>query len=131
MFDNIYVLSKHGYNIYFGPPSQLVTHLNSFGLYCPNFHNPSDFIIEIASGGYGDAKMQKALEMRRSRVVVTTGDQPSLKGFKSNKPKIRKNGFSPRDFLLVFKRNFKVVIREPLLTSMRLIIHLSVGLVVG
>ena len=53
-FDNIYVLSGDGRCIFQGSPSILLTHLTKFNLICPKFHNPADFIIEIASGDYGN-----------------------------------------------------------------------------
>lgn len=52
-FDNIYVLSGDGRCIFQGSPSTLLSHLTKFNLICPKFHNPADFIIEIASGDYG------------------------------------------------------------------------------
>lgn len=38
--------------MYNGSPELLLSHLAKFGLHCPAFHNPADFIVEIASGDY-------------------------------------------------------------------------------
>jgi ABC-type multidrug transport system ATPase subunit/ABC-type multidrug transport system permease subunit len=52
-FDKIYVLSYDGRCIFQGSPSILLEFLSIFELECPSYHNPADFIIEIASGDYG------------------------------------------------------------------------------
>jgi ABC-type multidrug transport system ATPase subunit len=52
-FDNIYVLSVDGHCVYNGPTDALIDHLSSFGLICPLYHNPADFMLEIASGDHG------------------------------------------------------------------------------
>lgn len=52
-FDKIYVLSFDGRCIFQGSPSILLEFLSIFNLECPSYHNPADFIIEIASGDYG------------------------------------------------------------------------------
>lgn len=46
------MLSNDGRCVYNGSPELLLSHLAKFGLQCPAFHNPADFIVEIASGDY-------------------------------------------------------------------------------
>ncbi|RWS11101.1 ATP-binding cassette sub-family G member 1-like protein [Dinothrombium tinctorium] len=53
LFHKIYVVSVIGKCIYDGPPREVVEFLASFGLQCPQFYNPADYLIEIASGDYG------------------------------------------------------------------------------
>lgn len=52
-FDMLYMVSD-GRCIYHGEVDDLLGFLNGHGLYCPQFHNPADYISEVASGEYGD-----------------------------------------------------------------------------
>lgn len=52
-FDNLYIISYNGYCIYNGPTKDLVSTLSSYGLNCPQYHNPADYVIEVATGDFG------------------------------------------------------------------------------
>lgn len=53
-FDQLYIISYNGQCIYNGPTQALVEKLANFGLYCPQYHNPADFVVEIATGDFGN-----------------------------------------------------------------------------
>uniref|UniRef100_U5EUI7 Putative the eye pigment transporter n=1 Tax=Corethrella appendiculata TaxID=1370023 RepID=U5EUI7_9DIPT len=56
-FDQVYVLAQ-GECLYQGSPNRLVQYLQSIDIPCPMYHNPADFVIELASAEYGEDKIQ-------------------------------------------------------------------------
>lgn len=53
-FDQAYIISYNGQCIYNGPTKNLVSTLSNFGLHCPQYHNPADYVVEIATGDFGN-----------------------------------------------------------------------------
>lgn len=51
-FDQLYSIAE-GQCIYQGESSKLVPYLNELDLVCPEYHNPSDFLLEISTHDYG------------------------------------------------------------------------------
>ncbi|KAA0203081.1 hypothetical protein HAZT_HAZT005714 [Hyalella azteca] len=62
MFDQLYALSD-GQCIYRGTIHDLLPFLDSVGLQCPPYHNPADFLVEVAVGEYGDLTKKLAAEI--------------------------------------------------------------------
>ena len=74
MFDSVYLLSKRGTNLYNGPPSEVITFMQSFGFTPRTNMNPADFIIAVANAKFGEEKFnemsqnpQVSREERRSQ----------------------------------------------------------------
>ncbi|XP_035783488.1 ATP-binding cassette sub-family G member 4-like [Anopheles albimanus] len=62
-FDQVYVLSN-GECMYQGCTNSLVPFLQSVDMPCPVYHNPADYVIELACGEHGEDRIQRmVLEM--------------------------------------------------------------------
>lgn len=179
MFDWLYILGE-GQCIYEGSVPGLLPFLRDYGLSCPPYHNPADYIIEVASGEYGEvnptlvkavqagkcnfyAKHEKAL----SSVVTSSSSKEdnvwvritndniasqlphkdlnaSIKEtelalsieseVKEQQPKLVSPTFNTScftQFAVLFRRTFQSIIRDQMLTHIRLCSHVVIGVLIG
>uniref|UniRef100_A0A669EZI6 ATP-binding cassette, sub-family G (WHITE), member 4a n=1 Tax=Oreochromis niloticus TaxID=8128 RepID=A0A669EZI6_ORENI len=130
MFDKLYILSQ-GQCIYKGTVPYLIPYLKNLGLHCPTYHNPADFIIEVASGEYGDLNpvlfeaVQGGLcseEGKKNSKDKTDSSCPSQCHSVSDISALTQHTHSVFVFLFSFLK---------VLTHLRVMSHLSIGVLIG
>uniref|UniRef100_A0A6Q2X2L6 ABC transporter domain-containing protein n=1 Tax=Esox lucius TaxID=8010 RepID=A0A6Q2X2L6_ESOLU len=131
MFDKLYILSQ-GQCIYHGTVPYLIPYLKNLGLHCPTYHNPADFIIEVASGEYGDLNS-----------VLFEAVQGGLCSEEGNKVKhedtqytgtMEKHSFATStwsQFCVLFRRTLLTICRDTVLTHLRVMSHICIGVLIG
>ncbi|CAL8350160.1 unnamed protein product [Lota lota] len=141
MFDKLYILSQ-GQCIYKGTVSYLIPYLKNVGLCCPTYHNPADFIIEVASGEYGDQNPVLFEAVRDGMCAVEEKRNqcdrrcPSVCTTKCSKDlgQIESHTFATStltQFCILFKRTFITICRDQVLTHLRLMSHVAIGVLIG
>ncbi|XP_002065683.2 ATP-binding cassette sub-family G member 4 [Drosophila willistoni] len=76
IFDQVYVLSA-GNCVYQGGTEKLVPFLQAVDLPCPMYHNPADYIIELACGEYGYDKIDTLKSATENGSCLTWFNNPS------------------------------------------------------
>ncbi|XP_077448893.1 ATP-binding cassette sub-family G member 4 [Stigmatopora argus] len=140
MFDKLYILSQ-GQCIYKGTVPYLIPYLKNLGLHCPTYHNPADFIIEVASGEYGDLNpvlfeaVQGGLCSEEGKKNSRDKSDPSCPSQCYNDTgTLEKRSFATSTFTqfrILFKRTFITICRDTVLTHLRVMSHLCVGVLIG
>ncbi|KAF5280008.1 hypothetical protein FQA39_LY05389 [Lamprigera yunnana] len=135
MFDQLYALAD-GNCIFQGPVRQLQPHLASVGLECPSYHNPADFLIEVAIGEY-DTDLQKLVT-----IVELNRNIPTEENVKTRELLTTNDNFSEikddtipasmlMQFILLYKRNFLSSRRNCVFLINRLVAHIFIGFLFG
>uniref|UniRef100_A0A8D0CWH2 ATP binding cassette subfamily G member 4 n=1 Tax=Sander lucioperca TaxID=283035 RepID=A0A8D0CWH2_SANLU len=134
MFDKLYILSQ-GQCIYKGTVPYLIPYLKNLGLHCPTYHNPADFIIEVASGEYGDLN-PVLFEAVQGGLCSEEGKKNSRDKSDSSCPsQCHSVSGSPlstfTQFCILFKRTFITICRDTVLTHLRVMSHICIGVLIG
>ncbi|XP_012266537.2 ATP-binding cassette sub-family G member 1 [Athalia rosae] len=135
MFDSLYALSA-GHCIYRGPIQSVVPHLSSIGAQCPSYHNPADFLMEVAIGEYGISVDTLAMAVNKSEWACK---KSTIYGFKPEisppSTAVTKDPPPPAGFLaqcfLLYKRKLLCMKRDHTLLVVRLLCHLLIGVIFG
>lgn len=134
MFDHLYALAD-GCCIYQGSSNNLRPFLSSLDLTCPETFTPSDFLLEIANGDYGE---QNCLLTER----IQNGND-SHRDLIDRKPSLSKTAIqttfktaniSPQftnELRQLIIRNFIVTTRDSTLCQLRLSIHFVIAVFIG
>uniref|UniRef100_A0A8C5A7D3 ATP-binding cassette sub-family G member 4-like n=1 Tax=Gadus morhua TaxID=8049 RepID=A0A8C5A7D3_GADMO len=133
MFDKLYILSQ-GQCIYKGTVSYLIPYLKNVGLRCPTYHNPADFIIEVASGEYGDLNPVLFEAVRDGMCVSVRLHDKVRQGWYRDSGHIESHTFATStltQFCILFKRTFITICRDQVLTHLRLTSHVAIGVLIG
>uniref|UniRef100_A0A8C1GEX0 ATP-binding cassette, sub-family G (WHITE), member 4b n=1 Tax=Cyprinus carpio TaxID=7962 RepID=A0A8C1GEX0_CYPCA len=133
MFDKLYILSQ-GQCIYKGSVPYLIPYLRGLGLHCPTYHNPADFIIEVASGEYGDLNPVLFEAVQGGMCIFLMTHFAFLHLLLQDSGHVESHTFatsSLTQFCILFKRTFITICRDQVLTHLRLMSHISIGVLIG
>ncbi|KAK9869925.1 hypothetical protein WA026_006022 [Henosepilachna vigintioctopunctata] len=141
IFDKLYAISL-GKCIYNGKVSELIPHLSSLGLDCPPYHNPADFLMEVAIGEHGTDidLLARAVKNTELKELDYDKDKKLLDdkvAWKKSLMSSYLDEMSPlpaamvMQFLLLYKRNLLENKRGYVYLLNRLLAHILVGLLFG
>ncbi|BES95032.1 ABC-2 type transporter [Nesidiocoris tenuis] len=144
-FDHVYVLAE-GQCLYQGSATNVVPYLENVGLPCPQYHNPADYVIELACGDYGKEKIAKLVNATQNgrsiewftdaenlpptTHVEVTHRSPRLPGRMRCNMSLQETS-QINQLLVILNRGFVKVKRDSTLTYMRLLANIITGLMLG
>ncbi|KAH8327956.1 hypothetical protein KR067_002200 [Drosophila pandora] len=141
IFDQVYVLSA-GNCVYQGSTQKLVPFLQSVDLPCPMYHNPADYIIELACGEYGFDKIDTLKSATENGSALTWFDNPSsvmraealMRKFpipkKSKARSLEDTSYSNQCSVLI-RRGYIKAKRDTTMTHLRIGVNIAVAALFG
>ncbi|RWS14804.1 ABC transporter sub-family G-like protein 1, partial [Dinothrombium tinctorium] len=136
-FHKSYILSHDGKCIYFGPNDKLVNYFARFNLRCPQFHNPADYAIEIASADYGEyviKQMESAQLLQAVQTPTVASKNSDFEKIKLSSVITSMTNHSALAFWLHTKtlihRSLLTTFRNPALNYLRILVHIFIALVI-
>lgn len=148
LFDHVYVLAT-GHCVYQGASLNTVPYLSSVGLQCPQYHNPADYLLEVANGDYGNFtdELAKAancsstcwrsirtlpIEECANSLITDYAQQKAEKGDAFTKALILVN--APTEwtkFKILIHKSIMIQYRDWTVTHLKTVLHLLVGVLLG
>ncbi|XP_066150986.1 ATP-binding cassette subfamily G member 4-like [Euwallacea fornicatus] len=146
VFSHVYVMAK-GKCVFQGPPVNTVPYLSSHGLFCPKYHNPADFLMEICCEEHGDYIDKLAVAVQETS-WRTFGQESTERGqnfrevgivhdkdnalYYSNAVELeRKSPSEWKKFFVLLEKQIKYYYRDWTGAKLKLIVHLLVGIFLG
>ncbi|XP_075974239.1 ATP-binding cassette sub-family G member 4-like [Anticarsia gemmatalis] len=136
MFDQVYILAE-GMCIYHGASEDTVPYLASVGLQCPVYHNPADYILEIATGEYGKfneflaEKCSNQVTIEKPAPILPVADK-KIEAISFGKTSVIVN---PPDevykFGKLFKRCCMQHYRDWTVSHLKVFMHIMIGVLLG
>ncbi|XP_012228224.1 ATP-binding cassette sub-family G member 4 [Linepithema humile] len=144
LFDQVYVLAK-GDCLYQGATSKLLPYLESIKLPCPMYHNPADYIIELACGEYGEDKVHTLINGSQNGRNLKWFDNPTAlkdaKSLRAEHPLTNENRLEINSALhatnlfhqirILLRRGYIMCKRDMTLTHLRIGVNIIVGIMLG
>ncbi|XP_072313094.1 ATP-binding cassette sub-family G member 4-like [Eucyclogobius newberryi] len=146
LFDKLYILSQ-GQCIYKGSVPYLVPYMKTLVQHCPTYHNPADLILDVASGEYGDMNamlfeavhsglcdqdekkpldQNNTIDLKVPLVVIIISccfvQEHESHTFATN---------ALTQFCVLFKRTIMTTYRDQVLTNLRVVSHILIGVLIG
>ncbi|KAL6262646.1 hypothetical protein P5V15_005440 [Pogonomyrmex californicus] len=145
LFDNIIILDQ-GRSIYCGPKSEIINTFNTAGYTCPNFYNITEFVLEVITGQRGGDLNNLYKICRDEYDKFKSGCKDHEEA--SNLPTIFKQKHKIDDTIIpinntvqkksmwqeqkiLFLRALICIKRDILMTKLRIIVHIIIGLLLG
>ena len=129
LFDKIYMISNNGYCIYEGNPRDMLAYLSKVDLTCPQFHNPADFIAEIAAGEHGSENVEKLVQLKK-RLDMQLSEQKGSSKLLTEYSEMLQYPTALHIWIL-FQRTSMNMLRDPMLNSLRLLSHVLTAIFIG
>ncbi|KAM3964315.1 LOW QUALITY PROTEIN: ATP-binding cassette subfamily G member 4-like [Aphomia sociella] len=144
LFDQVYVVAA-GQCLYQGTTDKLVPYLEEAGLPCPKYHNPADYIIEIASGEYGEDKIKYLMAKTENGKSLDWLEQPesipTMEALRKQNPlcvlREQEPGSSDEETSqsnqrsVLIRTGFLKAKRDTTMTHLRIMVNVLVGLMLG
>lgn len=143
LFDQVYVLAA-GRCLYQGSADNLVPFLEAADMPCPQYHNPADYVIELASAEYGEERIERMVQETMNGCNVAwfeRPDMPDLKTLRAQNPLSRpaerheagreQETGEWHQLQVLLSRGFLKAKRDRTLTYMRVGVNVLTGLMLG
>lgn len=129
LFTSLYVLSRSGQNIYFGPPLEIVNHFRRFNVPFLEQNNPAEVAIRVASKEYGGKVMGMMSKDQFDKNSFTIGKEMKtleMRKIREKSEKVKKPLLYHT--IMVTIRNWKQLTRRPLELSNRAAVAILISL---